>query len=131
MFGSTEGVGMDACEILQNGIDAIGDRASQRDLPSGERSMLRAVNAFAKITGVQMTETQGWWFMAVLKIARSTAGAHRLDDYVDAAAYAALAGEASERAQQPTMQPTSKSLSAAAFEASCASMMIEIAERDE
>lgn len=30
---------MDAGEILQTAVECIGDRASQRDMPDGERSM--------------------------------------------------------------------------------------------
>jgi hypothetical protein len=88
-----------APDILQSGIDAMAQRAAVRDLPGGERSMRRAVLAFSALTGLEMTETQGWLFMAVLKLARATAGAHHLDDYCDMAAYAALAGEAAEMMQ--------------------------------
>lgn len=88
---------MDAIEILQTGISCIGDRASQRDLPDGERSMGRAVKAFNAIYGHQLTECDGWQFMSILKKARASAGEHRLDDYTDDAAYCALAGESAER----------------------------------
>ena len=55
------------------------------------------VLAFAAITGVLMTEEQGWLFMALLKAVRSQQGAYRSDSYEDGAAYFALAGEAAAR----------------------------------
>jgi hypothetical protein len=87
---------MKAPAILQLGIDAMAQRAAVRDLPDGERSMVRAVAAFNALTGRDLSETEGWLLMAVLKAARATAGAHHLDDYADMAAYAALAGESAE-----------------------------------
>jgi len=56
--------------------------------------MARAVRAFNALEGTELTESQGWKFMQVLKLARSAHGALNLDDYVDGAAYAGLAGEA-------------------------------------
>ena len=82
--------------ILQRCIDDIGARASVRDLPQ-ERSMKRAVAALNAIYGTTLTETQGWMFMALVKASRASAGAHHLDDYIDFAAYGALAGESAER----------------------------------
>lgn len=83
--------------ILQAAADAIGDRAASRDCPGGERSMSRCVRAFNAITGHQLSEVEGWHFMELLKLARSTAGAYQPDDHVDRAAYAGLAGEAAAR----------------------------------
>jgi hypothetical protein len=62
-------------------------------MPEGERSMARCVAAFNALTGHQLTEREGWMFMAMLKASRAQAGALNLDDYVDGAAYFALAGE--------------------------------------
>ena len=84
--------------ILRNAAAAIEQRAAQRDLQDGERSMARTVAAFNALTGGSLSERDGWLFMAVLKAARATAGAHQLDDYTDGAAYFALAGECAERA---------------------------------
>ncbi len=83
-----------AVNILQEGIDCIGDRASERDTDS-ERSMLKAIKAFNEMFGTELTEEQGWQFMTLLKMSRSQGGNYRRDDYVDGAAYFALAGEAS------------------------------------
>lgn len=83
--------------LLLEAAAAIGARAALRDCPSGERSMARTVAAFNALFGTQLTETQGWHFMEVLKLARASAGGHHLDDHTDRAAYAALAGESAER----------------------------------
>ena len=88
---------MTSQEILNAAIQAQADRAASRDLPDGERSMRRAVEAFNALEGTTLTEAQGWRFMAVLKMARATAGGFSLDDYVDGSSYMALAGEAAGR----------------------------------
>lgn len=90
----------DAVTILRAGAQHIEDRAASRDLPQGERSMARAVKAFNAMFGTSLTEVQGWQFMEILKISRSAVGAHNPDDYEDAAAYAALAGEAAAHGSQ-------------------------------
>ncbi len=83
-----------AVEILRKGAQHIEDRAVSRDLPEGERSMARTVRAFNAMFGTSITEVQGWQFLELLKMSRSSAGKHNPDDFEDAAAYAALAGEA-------------------------------------
>ncbi len=85
-----------APEILEAAAGHILSRAQSRDLPEGERSMARAVTAFNALTGLQLGERDGWIFMAVLKMARATAGSLNRDDYEDGAAYMALAGESAE-----------------------------------
>ena len=84
---------MNATEILIAAADCIGHRASQRDQQDGERSMARAVSTFNTLTGHTLSERDGWVFMTVLKLSRAQAGRHVLDDYVDGAAYLALAAE--------------------------------------
>lgn len=81
--------------VLTQSINAMRDRATSRDKPDGERSMRRAVDAFNGLVGGdrRLTEHEGWLFMAVLKMARATAGNFNPDDYVDGAAYFALASE--------------------------------------
>lgn len=85
---------MSAQAILKHAGKAIDDRARERDRPQGERSMLAAVQAFNAITGHRLTEQDGWMFMVMLKASRAQGGDFRLDDFVDGAAYFALAGEA-------------------------------------
>lgn len=91
-----------AAHILQQGVDALSNRAAERDLADGERSMARCVKAFNVMFGHQITEEQGWQFMELLKMARAAGGAYREDDYVDGAAYAALAGEAAAKVRGGT-----------------------------
>ncbi|MBN8921620.1 MAG: hypothetical protein BGP10_15860 [Rhodanobacter sp. 68-29] len=86
-----------APDILANAAAAIDQRAAARDHAQGERSMARAVHAFNAMYGCALSEVQGWQFMALLKMARSTGGKLHIDDYIDQSAYAALAGEAAER----------------------------------
>ena len=84
---------MKADQILKAGIDAMKDRAASRDQPNGERSMGLATTTFNQLTGHCLSETDGWVFMTILKMARAQQGGLNLDDYVDGAAYMALAGE--------------------------------------
>ena len=88
----------DARSILKQASDAIQNRAITRDNSESERSMQRTVNIFNGLINFDlMTEPQGWLFMACVKLARSQQGQFHLDDYIDAAAYIALAGEAAAR----------------------------------
>lgn len=87
---------IDAIAILQEGSTAMRERASSRDTES-ERSMKATVNAFNALYGTNLTEEQGWMFMVILKAARAKGGEFRLDDYIDGAAYFALAGEAAAK----------------------------------
>ena len=86
--------GSTAATILTAALGHMRDRAATYDKPEGERSMGATVDAFHAVTGVSMTEEQGWLFMAMLKAVRSQQGAYRADSYEDGAAYFALAGEA-------------------------------------
>jgi hypothetical protein len=85
---------MNAHDILQAAAGHMNDRAATYDKPKGERSMSATVAAFKAVSGISMTEEQGWLFMALLKAVRSQQGAYRADSYEDGAAYFALAGEA-------------------------------------
>ena len=81
------------------------DRAQTYDKQEGERSMGATVRAFAEITGVQMSEEQGWLFMATLKAVRTQQGKFRQDNYEDGAAYFALAGETASQSRAPASDP--------------------------
>lgn len=87
---------MKADAILRIGEECLASRGAERDKADGERSMRRTVAAFNALTGHNLTEVEGWLFMVALKAARATAGGHKLDDYIDGAAYFALAGECAE-----------------------------------
>ena len=87
---------MEARDILTRSIVTLEDRAVSYDQPdTGERSMDIIVPAFNALTGHTLTRQQGYLFMILLKAARSQQGADKLDNWVDMAAYAGLAGEAS------------------------------------
>ena len=86
-----------ANSILNAAAQHMQDRASPYDKPQGERSMAATVDAFSATTGIELTEEQGWHFMALLKLVRSQQGDLRLDSYEDGAAYFALAGEAAAK----------------------------------
>lgn len=86
-----------AHDILKAAAGHMQDRAATYDKPEGERSMGATVEAFKAVTGHQLTEEQGWLFMALLKAVRSQQGALRMDSYEDGAAYFALAGESAAR----------------------------------
>lgn len=79
-------------DILQLAQRCVGDRAAERDTDA-ERSMKTCVDAFNAMYGTELTEEQGWMFMVFLKASRAKGGGFKLDDYVDMAAYAGLAGE--------------------------------------
>lgn len=84
---------MEAPKILQSAAETMNSRAAERDTEA-ERSMARTVKAFNAMYDKDLTEVEGWRFMEMLKMARAHGGVPRLDDYLDGAAYSALAGEA-------------------------------------
>ena len=90
-----------APELLIEAADTIGNRASERDNADGERSMARAVQMFnvwrGPHAGPRLSGQEGWAFMVFLKLARAAEGNHHRDDWVDGAAYMALACESIER----------------------------------
>lgn len=94
---------MKAHEILATSKSILDVRAKTYDSPSGERSMAATVAAFKAVTGHELTEEQGWLFMALLKAVRSQKGVYRLDSYQDGAAYFALAGETAARTRSGTV----------------------------
>ena len=86
-----------AASILTAALGHMEDRAKTYDAPGGERSMGKTVAAFNTITGLVLTEEQGWLFMEILKQVRSQQGDYRADSYEDLVAYAALRGECAAR----------------------------------
>ncbi len=101
----TASYGSTAAGIIKAALGHMQDRAATYDNPKGERSMNSTVLAFAAVTGVLMTEEQGWLFMALLKAVRSQQGAFRADSYEDGAAYFSLAGEAAYKDRAPVDLP--------------------------
>lgn len=92
-----------ASNFLKAGLKHMDDRASTYDKPTGERSMGKCVQAFNAITGLSLTEEQGWLLLGILKMTRSQQGNFKADNYEDEAAYAALRGECAARDR--TIQP--------------------------
>ena len=86
-----------AASMLTAALGHMEDRAKTYDAPGGERSMGKTVAAFNVITGLELTEEQGWLFMEILKQVRSQQGNYRADNYEDMVAYAALRGECAAR----------------------------------
>lgn len=87
----------DASEILREVASLIKARAVDRDVDQ-ERSMAVTVELFFKLTGIQVSEYNGWLFMACLKLARNRVGTGTFnrDHLIDAMAYLALALESTD-----------------------------------
>ena len=87
-----------AASVLERAASHMAARAATYDSPGGERSMANTVAAFNAITGLNLTEAQGWLLLQLLKLVRlcSAPGYHQ-DSAEDNAAYAALLAEAKAR----------------------------------
>ena len=86
---------MNATDILSKAAGHMADRAATYDKPEGERSMGRAVEAFNAITGRDLSESEGWLLLQVLKSVRLfTRPGYHADSAEDGVAYAALVAEA-------------------------------------
>lgn len=85
-----------AAQILNEAVATMVERGKSydKDGNGAERSMDKIVAMFEVLTGIKMTPAQGYKFMACLKLARSEQSEHKEDNYLDGAAYMALAGEA-------------------------------------
>lgn len=92
---ATELPDVKAPELLGRAAMHTHDRASTYDSPGGERSMGKAVAAFNAVTGRDLSESEGWLLLALLKQARLfTRSAYHADSAEDAIAYMALLAEA-------------------------------------
>jgi len=78
--------------MLREAADTIEQRASERDVEK-EKTMRDTINAFNAMYHTELTEEQGWMFMVLLKMRRARGGSYNRDDYIDGAAYFALAAE--------------------------------------
>lgn len=84
-----------AHEALAAAAAHLNARGQTYDRPSGERSMAKVVEIFNLFHGTNLTETQGWHFMQILKDVRYfTCPTHHRDSAEDGIAYAALRAEA-------------------------------------
>lgn len=86
-----------AAETLRAALAHMDDRATTYDSESGERSMGKCVDMFNSLYGQELTEEQGWAFMCLLKIVRTSQGDFRADNYEDLAAYAGLMRESADK----------------------------------
>ena len=90
-----------AIELLENAGMHMQDRASTYDQPGGERSMGKTVEAFNAITGRELSESEGWLLLDLLKQVRLFAApGYHADSAEDHIAYAALMAEAKARENQ-------------------------------
>jgi len=88
---------MKANEFLSTASDTMTQRGKDYDKQSDgaeERSMGKCVEAFNSITGRNLTESEGWMMLVLLKLVRqwSTDDYHH-DSALDTVAYAALLAE--------------------------------------
>lgn len=83
--------------LLSKAASIMEERGKQYDKPEGERSMGKAVKAFNAITDRDLTESEGWLLLQVLKDVRlwQRPGYHQ-DSAEDCIAYAALKAEAKQ-----------------------------------
>jgi hypothetical protein len=87
-----------ASDFLAHAKDIQDERGKTYDSPSGERSMGATIAAFNAITKRDLTESEGWLLMVLLKHVRQwTAGGFHEDSAVDAVAYEALLAECLKR----------------------------------
>ena len=90
--------GVTAPQLLEKAASHMRDRAATYDRPEGERSMAKTVAAFNAITGRDLTETEGWLLLQVLKDVRlfQRPGYHA-DSAEDGIAYSALKAESKSK----------------------------------
>lgn len=86
-----------AAETLRAALSHMDERAATYDNEQGERSMGKCVAMFNSLYGQELTEEQGWAFMCLLKIVRTSQGDFRADNYEDLAAYAGLMRESADK----------------------------------
>lgn len=87
-----------AAQYLFYAAEIQEQRGKDYDTEGGERSMKSVVEAFNALFGTNLTETQGWQFMVLLKMKRlDNSPGHHEDSAADEVSYAALAAESSGR----------------------------------
>lgn len=85
-----------AALTLSAALGHMEDRAATYDSEQGERSMGKTVAMFNSLYEQELTEEQGWAFMCLLKLVRTSQGDFRADNYEDLAAYAGLMRESAD-----------------------------------
>lgn len=91
--------GQSAPDFLRRAAELLEQRGKDYDSPEGERSMGKTVEAFNTITGHNLTESEGWLLMQILKDVRqwSVKGRYHQDSAEDGVNYSALKAEALAR----------------------------------
>lgn len=88
----------EAHEIAEAALQHVKDRASTYDQSNGERSAGRTATAFNAITGKDLTESDVWLLLQLLKDVRQWSKEdYHQDSAEDCIAYAALKAESLER----------------------------------
>lgn len=92
---------MNAQQIAETAASLVGgDRAvTHGDMVVSHGNIAGMWSAYLGCIGVrvELSARDAAMMMALVKVARSTHGAHNPDDYVDLAGYAAVAGEIASR----------------------------------
>lgn len=84
-----------ASGFLKRAAEIMDQRAKQYDAPAGERSMGKCVAAFNIVTGHNLSESEGWLILQILKDVRQWQNPeYHQDSADDCIAYAALKAEA-------------------------------------
>jgi len=85
-----------AVDFLNTAANTLDERGKTYDCPTtGERSMKTTVEAFNTITGNELTESEGWLLMQILKDVRQWQKTdYHADSAMDCVSYAALKAEA-------------------------------------
>lgn len=85
----------EAQQFLQEAMDVMSERGKQYDSQEKERSMGKTIQAFNIITSKDLTESEGWLLLQLLKDVRQwSKEAYHEDSALDCIAYAALKAEA-------------------------------------
>jgi hypothetical protein len=81
-----------APEILAEAAQIMAGRGQGYD-KNQERSMAKIVAVFNALTGLDLTEAEGWTFMVILKMVRANQTPGHRDSLLDGVAYMALLAE--------------------------------------
>lgn len=94
-----------APQLLTKAAQLMEERGKQYDANEGERSMLATVTAFNAITRRDLTESEGFLMLAILKMVRDNQRKQPHQDSIeDLVAYASLYGESRLNAPVPDAQ---------------------------
>ena len=81
--------------FLERSKNLLAERGKQYDNPEGERSMGKTVKVFNTITGKDLSESEGWLLMQILKDVRQWSNEkYHADSAEDCVTYSALKAEA-------------------------------------